>query len=251
MLVVISPAKKLDEQPFEDFLSTKPVFSREVTELAGLMRNLSIGELQSLMGISENLAAQNADRFARFGSQDKKPAVFTFSGDTYLGFKPKTLEPEGMDWAQNHLRILSGLYGMLRPLDEIEPYRLEMGSKLVTAHGKTLYQYWGRKISDALNAQAEFTKSSLLVNCASKEYFGAVDPGTLEIPIVTPVFLENKSGNAKTVSFYAKRARGAMARFIMQNRLKDREALKDFNVDGYRYQPDQSNGDSLVFMRSQ
>ena len=249
MLVVISPAKKLDMQRFDDIPSTQPLFEHEVRELVETMRNLSPVELRSLMGISENLAKLNADRFARFGSQDKNPAVFTFAGDTYLGLDAATLAPDSMAWAQNHLRVLSGLYGVLRPLDEIEPYRLEMGSRLKTAGSQSLYQYWGRKISDALNAEAEATKSNVLVNCASKEYFSVVDLTTLEIPIVTPVFMENKSGKAKIISFHAKKARGAMARFIVQNKLTDKEDLKDFNAGGYRYQPEQSNLNSLVFIR--
>ena len=154
-----------------------------------------------------------------------------------------------MAWAQNHVRVLSGLYGVLRPLDAIEPYRLEMGSQLATARGKSLYQYWGSKIAGALNEQAAATSSKLLVNCASKEYFGAVDPASLKVPVVTPVFLENNGGKAKIVSFYAKKARGAMARFIVQNRLKERAELQDFNAGGYNYQPDRSDADNIVFLR--
>ena len=201
------------------------------------------------MGISANLAKLNAVRFASFGAQDKKPAALAFAGDTYQGLEAATLEPEDMAWAQNHLRVLSGLYGVLRPLDAIEPYRLEMGSQLATARGKSLYQYWGSKIAGALNEQAAATNSSLLVNCASKEYFGAVDLGSLKLPVVTPVFLENKNGKAKIVSFYAKKARGAMARFIVQNRLKDLTDLQGFNASGYCYQPDHSDVNNLVFVR--
>jgi cytoplasmic iron level regulating protein YaaA (DUF328/UPF0246 family) len=160
-----------------------------------------------------------------------------------------TLALEDMAWAQNHLRVLSGLYGVLRPLDAIEPYRLGMGSQLTTARGKSLYQYWGSKIAGALNEQVAATNSSLLVNCASKEYFGAVDLGSLKLPVMTPVFLENKNGKAKIVSFYAKKARGAMARFIVQNRLKDRAELQDFNAGGYRFQPDHSDVNNLVCVR--
>jgi len=147
------------------------------------------------------------------------------------------------------LSLLSGLYGVLRPLDAIEPYRLEMGSQLVTVRGKSLYQYWGLKIVEALNKQAAATNSSLLVNCASKEYFDAVDLASLKLPVVTPVFLENKNSKARTVSFYAKRVRGAMARFIVQNRLKERTDLQDFNAGGYRYHPGRSDENNLVFMR--
>ena len=249
MLVVISPAKKLNMQPSSTIEPTQPMFGQDADELAHLMKKLSLDDLQSLMGISANLARLNADRFASFGAQGKKPAALAFAGDTYQGLEAMTLEPEDMAWAQNHLRILSGLYGVLRPLDAIEPYRLEMGSQLTTARGKSLYQYWGSKIAGALNEQAVATNSSLLVNCASKEYFGAVDLASLTLPVVTPVFLENKNGKAKIVSFYAKKARGAMARFIVQNRLKERDQLQDFNAGGYRYQPDRSDADNLVFMR--
>ncbi len=187
MLVVISPAKKLNMQPSEDIVPTQPIFGDEANELAEVMQNLSLDKLQSLMGISENLAKLNADRFAHFGSQDKKPAALAFAGDTYLGLEAASLEPDEMAWAQNHLRVLSGLYGVLRPLDAIEPYRLEMGSRLTTKLGKSLYDYWGTKIAEALNKQAAATGSNLLVNCASKEYFSAVDLASLTLPVVTPI----------------------------------------------------------------
>jgi len=249
MLVVISPAKKLNMQPLPTIEPTQPLFGREAYELARVMQKLSLDELQSLMGISTNLAKLNADRFASFGAQDKKPAALAFAGDTYQGLEAATLEPEDMAWAQNHLRVLSGLYGVLRPLDAIEPYRLEMGSQLATARGKSLYHYWGSKIAGALNEQAAATNSNLLVNCASKEYFCAIDLASLTLPVVTPVFLENQNGKAKIVSFYAKKARGAMARFIVQNQVKNRAELQEFSAGGYRYQPNQSNSDKLVFMR--
>jgi cytoplasmic iron level regulating protein YaaA (DUF328/UPF0246 family) len=249
MLVVISPAKKLNMQPSPTFEPTQPVFGQEADELARVMQKLSLDELQSLMGISASLAKLNANRFASFGAQDKKSAALAFAGDTYKGLEAATMEPEDMEWAQNHLRVLSGLYGLLRPLDAIEPYRLEMGSQLATARGKSLYQYWGSKIADALNEQAAATKSNLLVNCASKEYFDAVDLATLKLPVVTPVFLESLNNKAKIISFYAKKARGAMARFIVQNRLKESAELQKFNAGGYLYQPDQSDADKMVFMR--
>jgi len=249
MLVVISPAKKLNMQPSLTIEPTQPIFGQEANELAHVMQKLSLDELQSLMGISSNLANLNANRFASFGKQSKKSAALAFAGDTYQGLEAETLEPEDMAWAQNHLRVLSGLYGVLRPLDAIEPYRLEMGSQLATARGKSLYQYWGSKITGALNEQAAATNSSLLVNCASKEYFGAIDHASLTLPVVTPVFLENQNGKANIVSFYAKKARGAMARFIMQNRLKDAAELQYFNAGGYCYQPDRSNINTFVFMR--
>jgi len=249
MLVVISPAKKLNMQASSVFEPTQPIYGQEADELAHLMQQLDLDEMKSLMGISANLAQLNADRFASFGAQDKKPAVLAFAGDTYQGLEAATLEPEEMAWAQNHLRVLSGLYGVLRPLDAIEPYRLEMGSKLSTACGKSLYEYWGSKIAAVLNEQAVASNSSVLVNCASKEYFGAVDLASLTLPVVTPVFLENQNGKSKIVSFYAKKARGAMARFIVQNRLTECAELRSFNAGGYCYQPDRSDADNLVFMR--
>ena len=249
MLVVVSPAKKLDMQPADGVVSTEPVFSRNAGELAAVARDLSLEDLQSLMGLSTNLAQLNADRFSTFGSQDRKPAALAFAGDTYQGLEATSLDPDEMAWAQNHLRILSGLYGILRPLDAIEPYRLEMGSRLKTSRGSSLYDYWGQQISDALNEQAIATKSQFLINCASQEYFGAVDLSVLTPQVITPVFMEYKDGKAKIVSFYAKKARGAMARYIIQNRLTQIEDLKGFNSGGYSYQPDQSDAQKWVFTR--
>ena len=250
MLVLVSPAKKLNMLPVDNIEPTHPLFGQDAKELAGVMQGLSVDKVKSLMGLSQNLAQLNADRFARFGSQERKPAALAFAGDTYQGLEAATFEPDEMAWAQNHLRILSGLYGVLRPLDEIEPYRLEMGTKLETTRGRSLYQYWGKKLSNALNKQAEATKSTFLVNCASKEYFGAVDLASLKLPVVTPIFMENKNGTPKIVSFYAKKARGAMARFVMQNKLTDCEDLKDFSSGGYCYQAELSDTDNLVFTRS-
>jgi hypothetical protein len=172
------------------------------------------------MNLSPNLSELNAKRFFHFGTQDTKPAALAFAGDTYLGLEASSLEPNEMLWAQNHLCILSGLYGILRPMDEIEPYRLEMGSRLETPRGNSLYEYWGKKLSEALNSQAGVTASEVLLNCASQEYFKAVDRNSLVVPVVTPVFMERKNGVDKMVSFFAKRARGAMARFVVQNCIK-------------------------------
>ena len=249
MLVVVSPAKKLDMQPVDGLKSTEPAFSRNAVELAGIARDLSLDDLQTLMGLSTNLAQLNADRFAAFGSQDRKAAALAFAGDTYQGLEATSLDSDEMLWAQNHLRILSGLYGILRPLDAIEPYRLEMGSRLKTSQGASLYDYWGQQLSEALNEQAAATKSNVLVNCASQEYFGAVDLSALTPQVITPVFMEYKAGKAKIVSFFAKKARGAMARYIIQNRLTKSDDLKGFDSGGYSYQPDQSDAHKWVFLR--
>ena len=249
MLVVVSPAKKMDMSPVEGVTPTRPAFRAEAEDLAQVARGLDVGDLQKLMKISENLARLNADRFAEFGTMEEKPAALAFAGDTYQGLEAGSLDADEMAWAQDHFRILSGLYGLLRPLDAIEPYRLEMGSRLATDRGRTLYDYWGDRISRALNAQAREIGTETLINCASQEYFGAVDRAALDLRVITPVFMEEKAGTPKIVSFYAKKARGAMARFVIQHRLTDPEALKDFDTGGYRYNAEMSEGDSMVFLR--
>ena len=249
MLVVISPAKKLNMSPVDVTNSTQPVFSQHATELAIIMRNLTVEKIQSLMNLSSNLSELNAKRFLHFGTQDTKPAALAFAGDTYLGLEASTLDLNEMSWAQNHLRILSGLYGILRPLDEIEPYRLEMGSRLETSKGKSLYEYWGAKLTESLNEQAKATNSEVIVNCASQEYFKAVNECSLRVPTITPVFMERKNGVNKVVSFFAKRARGAMARFVVQNCLKNPDDLKAFKSGGYRFQDSVSDDTKWVFLR--
>ncbi len=249
MLIVISPAKKLDMSDVDDVTPTRPQFAQQAKELAEVARGLSTSDLKKLMGISDNLAKLNAERFRDFGEMEEKPAALAFAGDTYQGLEAGSLDADEMRWAQDHLRILSGLYGVLRPLDAIEPYRLEMGSRLKTDHGKTLYDYWGDRIARALNEQAAETGTDTLVNCASQEYFGAVQPDALKLRVITPVFMEEKNGTPKVVSFHAKRARGAMARFIIQNRLTEPQTLRDFDTGGYRYDPELSEGDKMVFLR--
>lgn len=249
MLVVVSPAKKLDMREAEGITPSEPAFREEAAHLADVARELSVKDLQKLMGISENLAKLNAERFSDFGRMQTKPAALAFAGDTYQGLEANSLDEEELNWAQDHLRILSGLYGVLRPLDAIQPYRLEMGSRLKTGRGKSLYDFWGDQISQALNTQAEDVKTDVLINCASQEYFGAVDRDALNLRVITPVFMEEKAGTAKIVSFYAKKARGAMARFIIQHRLTDPEQIKDFDTGGYRYRGDLSDEANWVFLR--
>ncbi|MEX0502548.1 peroxide stress protein YaaA [Alphaproteobacteria bacterium LSUCC0719] len=249
MLVVISPAKKLDMNPDDRSPVTAPAFAADAETLAGVARDLTHDDLRSLMSISPALAALNAERFAAFGTQPVKAAALAFAGDTYQGLEAPTLDDDEMAWAQNHLRILSGLYGVLRPMDAIEPYRLEMGSRLKTEKGASLYEYWGGRLAEALNAQAAAVGSQALVNCASQEYFAAVDRDVLEIPVITPVFKEIKDGKSRIVSFFAKKARGAMARHIVQNRLTDPADLKSFSVGGYQYVAEASDSATMVFER--
>ncbi|EEX09187.1 conserved hypothetical protein [Ruegeria lacuscaerulensis ITI-1157] len=252
MLVVISPAKRLDWAE-RDVAPTQPDFQDDAIRLAKTARNLTLGDLKKLMSLSDDLARLNRDRFRAFADaptpEATRPAALAFAGDTFQGLEAASLDAEELAWAQDHLRILSGLYGLLRPLDAIQPYRLEMGSRLKTRRGKNLYEYWRDQLSKALNAQAEALGTDVLVNCASQEYFGAVDPKALKLQVITPVFMEDKGGAPKIVSFFAKKARGSMARYIIQHRLTDPQGLRDFDTGGYVYQPDLSTPDKPVFVR--
>lgn len=252
MLVVVSPAKSLDMSP-ADVAATAPAFQDDAVRLSKTARNLTLKDLKGLMSISDDLARLNRDRFKAFAATPDadavKPAALAFNGDTYQGLEAKTLTTDDLAWAQDHLRILSGLYGLLRPLDAIQPYRLEMGSRLKTRRGASLYDYWGDVIAKALNAQAEEVGTQTLINCASQEYFGAADRKVLRLRVVTPVFMEIKDDKPRIVSFFAKRARGAMARFVIENRLTDAEDIKGFQSGGYSFEPDLSEGDKWVFVR--
>jgi cytoplasmic iron level regulating protein YaaA (DUF328/UPF0246 family) len=249
MLIVVSPAKKLDWAA-RDVDMTTPMFQQDADHLAKVAQGLSVTDLQKLMHISEPLGKLNRDRFARFHDHaEKRPAVLAFAGDTYTGLEAASLDAEEMAFAQDHLRILSGLYGILRPLDAMQEYRLEMGSRLKTDRGRSLYDYWGGQIAEALNAEADRTGTDTLINCASVEYFSAVKPDVLRPRVITPQFLEEKPGGPKVVSFFAKKARGAMARFIIQNRLRDPAGILDFDGGGYRYEPDLSEPDRPAFYR--
>ncbi|WP_068116214.1 peroxide stress protein YaaA [Tropicimonas marinistellae] len=253
MLVVISPAKRLDWSAVPGKTMSQPAFSDAAVELATVASRLSTGDLQALMGISAELARLNSGRFAAFepdpAPDATRPAAFGFAGDTYAGLEARSLEPDELEWAQRHLRILSGLYGLLRPLDAIQPYRLEMGCRLKTDRGRSLYEYWADRLSRALNETAAEIGTDVLVNCASQEYFGAVPEASLGLRIVTPVFLEDRPGGPKVVSFYAKKARGAMARFIVQNRLTDPRSLAEFDAGGYAFDRHRSDPDRPVFLR--
>jgi len=251
MITVISPAKRLDETASlpAGQAASRPDFAAEAQLLAGVAQKLTAARLRKLMDISQPLAELNVTRFANFAEAPKRPAALFFAGDTYAGLEAKTLDPDTLRYAQDHLRILSGLYGVLRPLDEIAPYRLEMGSKLKNPRGKTLYDFWRGQISPALNQAAKATGARALINCASVEYFGAVDVVTLSVPVITPTFLDQKGDQAKIVSFYAKKARGAMARFIAENRLTDPADLKLFTTGGYTWCANRSTYENPVFIR--
>ena len=254
MLLVVSPAKTLDfDTPSPAFAPSKPTFRAEASTLIEQLRTMDEKAIGALMDISPDLAALNVARFRNFsarpGAARQRPAVLAFRGDTYIGMRAETFDASAMDFAQQHLRILSGLYGVLRPLDLIQPYRLEMGSSLPNAHGKNLYAFWGARIARELAKQAGAVDTGTLVNLASQEYFGAVDTATLGLRVVTPQFKEQRGGVLKIISFSAKRARGAMAGFAIRNALRDPEQLKSFAEDNYRYRPELSSADEWIFVR--
>jgi cytoplasmic iron level regulating protein YaaA (DUF328/UPF0246 family) len=255
MLVVISPAKRLDWSDAPVAATTEPDFLTDAAYLARTARKLSERDLSEMMDISPALAKLNRERFQAFAPTPDaaltRPAAMAFAGDTYAGLEARSLSSDALRWAEARLRILSGLYGLLRPQDAIQPYRLEMGSRLANRRGASLYDYWGDRIAKALNAAADAAETDVLVNCASQEYFGAVAPKALKLRVVTPVFMEERANGApKIVSFYAKKARGAMARFIMEHRLTDPDDLRNFDTGGYRFDASLSDGDKLVFLRA-
>jgi uncharacterized protein len=252
MLIVLSPAKSLDlDTPSPTKEHTLPAFLKPAAQLIGVLRDLSPGQVGDLMHISDQLAVLNVARYASWTLDhgDGHQAVMAFNGDVYAGFDARTLGAGALDFTQRHVRILSGLYGLLRPLDLIHPYRLEMGTKLANPGGKDLYTFWGEAITRALNAELAATGSTALVNLASEEYFKSVKPKLLDVPVITPVFQDWKNGKYKIISFFAKRARGMMARYAVENGITDPEALKRFDVDGYMFVPGESSERSWVFRR--
>ena len=254
MLIVVSPAKSLDyESPLISESGTRPEFMDQSELLIERLRDLSPPEVAELMNISDKLADLNFGRYLswkpRATKKNARPAILAFKGDVYLGLQAESFSPADLDYAQDHLRILSGLYGVLRPLDMMQPYRLEMGTKLFTDRGKNLYDFWGDQITETLNKQLKKTKSSVLLNLASNEYFSAVKPKLLQAELVSPVFKDYKSGQYKIISFFAKKARGSMSRWIIQNRVEDSDQLRRFDLDGYYYSEAESKPGKPVFLR--
>lgn len=254
MLLLLSPAKKLDyDSPLATSLHTEPLFVDEAKALIDVLKKKSASDVAKLMSLSDSLAELNVQRYAewtpKFTQKNARPAVLAFNGDVYEGLDAPSLSESQLKWAQDHVAILSGLYGVLRPLDLMQPYRLEMGTKLVNSAGKTLYDYWKDTIAPYLNERLAKDKQPVVVNLASEEYFKSVDLRALNARVVQCVFQDEKAGAYKVISFFAKRARGLMARYVIQNKINTPEKLIGFNLEGYSYCPALSTDDKLVFRR--
>ena len=254
MLTVLSPAKKLSK---ECSVHTEkyelPRFLDKSDELVKTLKGMDPNDLMSLMGISENLAVLNWERIQNwdksFKPENSREAVYSFMGDTYTGLKSESLDSDDLEFAQKHTRILSGLYGVLRPLDIMMPYRLEMGTKLENRSGANLYDFWGDSLAESINFELEDHQDSIVINCASVEYFKSIDRPVLKAEVITPQFKEIKDGKMKMISFFAKRARGMMARFIIQNQINDKNDILAFNLEGYSFDPSISSPNEPVFTR--
>ncbi len=254
MLVVLSPAKNLDMESIPPIKqNTLPRFLEDAAFLARAGAELSVAETKKLMKISDRLAQKTNSRFKDFTKRpmpvDARPSVFAFNGDVYQGLQARSLMPDSLAHAQKYLRILSGLYGVLRPLDLMSPYRLEMGTRLQTDRASDLYDFWGDKITHSLNDDMDKAGARILINLASREYAKAIRPSVLSYPMLTIEFREIREGQPKIISFFAKKARGRMARFIIENRLSDPQDLKAYDVDSYRFTPSLSDDRLWTFVR--
>jgi uncharacterized protein len=256
MLFLLSPAKSLDyESPIAELPHTAAPFPKESAELIAVLREKTPRQIAELMDLSDALAGLNVARYqayaTRFTAKNSRQAIFAFNGDVYDGLAARTLSREDLDWAQDHLCMLSGLYGVLRPFDRMQPYRLEMGTQLPVGEAKNLYQFWGTRIADHLNKRLAADRTPVVVNLASQEYFRSVDVKRLKARVVECVFEEWKPGGWKIVSFFAKKARGTMARYAIVNRVGTPKQLEGFDLDGYAFAPAASQPDRLVFRRRQ
>ncbi|MBY3625058.1 peroxide stress protein YaaA [Acinetobacter sp. CUI P1] len=256
MLALISPAKTLDyETALPTDTYTQPRLLEQSQQLIDVCRKLSATEIASLMTVSEKIANLNVERFrdwnAEFDFSNARQALFAFKGDVYIGLDAYHLKDQDIDFAQQHLRMLSGLYGLLRPLDLMMPYRLEMGTKLKNSRGNNLYEFWGSIITDQINQDLAEIDAKVLVNLASDEYYKSVNEKKIQAEIIKPVFLDQKNGKYKVISFYAKKARGLMARYLIENKLSQVEQLKAFDSEGYYFDAESSSNKELVFKRDE
>lgn len=256
MLIVLSPAKKLDEEStFPNCTPTLPDHLEQSEKLVKSLRRYSANKLAELMNLSPALSELNRNRYQNwslpFSNENARPALFTFNGDVYSGMEPETFHARDLKFAQSHLRILSGLYGVLRPLDLMQPYRLEMGTALKIDRKQNLYEFWGDLITESLNSAMEEAGSDILINLASNEYFKSVLPKSLNASIVTPVFKEEKEGKLRTLGMFAKRARGMMTAYLIKNKVRELDELKQFDAAGYTFNEELSQESQIVFSRPQ
>ena len=256
MLTVVSPAKTLDyDSPLPSDRFTRPSHMKQSQLLINRLKEFSVLDLVELQHVSNNIAELNFERNHQwktpFTPKNSRQAIFAFKGDVYTGLDAYSLNQQDLDFAQQHLRILSGLYGVLRPLDLMQPYRLEMGTKLQTSAGRNLYEFWDNQITEALNKQLKSLAADTLINLASNEYFKAVKTSNLKSRLITPQFKDYKNGEYKMIGFYAKKARGLMARYIIQNQISDPDQLRQFDTEGYCFNQAASDGDNWVFTRRQ
>ena len=253
MILLISPAKTLDFSVTDQGEYSSVRMAEDTAYLAGVLRKYSVNRLMKLMSISEKLATLNKDRYDNFSPSytpdNSRQAIMAFKGDVYTGLNAEDFEEQELQFAQQHLRILSGLYGLLRPMDMIQPYRLEMGTALKNKKGKNLYDYWGGQITDMINDDLEALQSKVVINLASKEYFKAVNPKNLKGELIHISFKENRNGQYKIISFFAKKARGMMARYAIINQIQDYQELRDFSEDGYSFNELLSEDNHWVFTR--
>lgn len=254
MIILLSPSKTLDfESPLPKLTPTQPRLLEESQTLITTLRKKSVRDIGKLMDISEKLAILNHDRFRTwktpFTASNARPCFYAFKGDVYEGLEAESFNAKERERAQAHLRILSGLYGLLRPLDLMQPYRLEMGTALATKRGKNLYHFWGDHITDLLNDDLKTQKQKIVINLASEEYFNAINTKKLQGEIITPIFKEAKGNQLKVVSFFAKKARGMMAQYLLKNHITTLTGIQQFSAESCRFSPDLSSGDKLLFIR--
>ena len=256
MLILLSPSKDLNFDPLErDVTTTTPQLQARTSEIAKVMKGKTEDDLKKMMGISDKLAELNVERFKTFQisgkSNSAKPALFAFTGDVYRAMQPDDFNASQLKFAQNLVRTLSGLYGVLKPFDLIQPYRLEMGTRVQTDRGDTLYEFWGDDVTEALNADLKGHKDKKIINLASAEYYKVVNAKKLDAPVIDIKFLEEKDGKARVIGLFAKRARGAMTKWIVENKVESANDLPDFSAQGYKFVKGKSSDKELVFSRKQ
>lgn len=253
MIVLLSPAKSLDFSPIENSIRTEIRFQEETNDLIKILKKKKVNEIRKLMNVSDKIANLNFERFQEFSEKftpiNSKQSIFAFTGDVYKGLEAETLSNDELEFTQNHLRILSGLYGVLRPMDAMQPYRLEMGTRMPAKRKKNLYEFWGDKLINIINADAKTSNSKSILNLASNEYAKAVNFKKSDVPVYSANFKEYRGDDLKFISFNAKKARGFMSKFVIQNKITDVENVKSFDTEGYSYSEEHSSDKEFIFVK--